>query len=75
MNEIDVKLWLQVINNKMNQIGVEESAMRKYGAVNQAELLAVVSEFFFESPKKMKTEHLSLFMALDRFFLKKIRKI
>jgi Mlc titration factor MtfA (ptsG expression regulator) len=68
MNEIDIKPWLHIINHKMNEIGVGESTIRKYGAANQAEFLAVVSEFFFESPEKMKTEHPALYMALDSFF-------
>lgn len=73
MNEIDIKPWLHIINQKMNEIGMGQSTIRDYGAANQAEFLAVVSEFFFESPDKMKTEHPALFMALDSFFNPKVK--
>ncbi|MFT5779583.1 MAG: Mlc titration factor MtfA (ptsG expression regulator) [Crocinitomicaceae bacterium] len=71
MNEVDIQPWLQMINQKMNQIGVKQSSIRNYGASNKAEFLAVVSEFFFENPEKMKSEHPGLYMALDSFFNKK----
>ena len=68
MKEIDIMPWLHVINQKMNQIGAGQSSIRDYGAANKAEFLAVVSEFFFENPEKMKSEHPALFLALDSFF-------
>jgi MtfA peptidase len=68
MNEIDIKPWLQIMNNKMTDIHSGNSSIRNYGATNQAEFLAVVSEFFFESPEKMKTEHPELYQALDKFY-------
>ncbi len=68
MQEIDIKPWLHVINYKMHEIGNGSSTIRDYGAANQAEFLAVVSEFFFESPEKMKAEHPELYIALDSFF-------
>lgn len=68
MNEIDIKPWLQIINNQMNTIQAGNSSIRNYGSTNHAEFLAVVSEFFFENPKKMKTEHPELYQKLDQFY-------
>lgn len=71
MNEVDIMPWLHIINQKMNEIGEGQSSIRDYGAANNAEFLAVVSEFFFESPEKMISEHPALYSALDSFFNQK----
>ncbi len=71
MNEIDLMPWLSVINRKMKEISIDDSSIRDYGATNEAEFLAVVSEFFFENPERMKLEHPALYNALDSFFNKK----
>lgn len=68
MNEIDIMPWLHVINQKMSEIEGGNSSIREYGAANTTEFLAVVSEFFFENPEKMKTEHPALYNALNSFF-------
>ena len=71
MGEVDIMPWLHVINMKMNEIKEGNSSIRDYGAANKVEFLAVVSEFFFESPEKLKSEHPSLYIALDSFFNEK----
>lgn len=71
MNEVDIMPWLHIINLKMNEIDFGDSSIRDYGAVNQAEFLAVVSEFFFENPDKLRTEHPGLYNALDSFYNEK----
>jgi hypothetical protein len=71
MNEVDIMPWLHLINIKMNEIDFGDSTIRDYGAANQAEFLAVVSEFFFENPEKLKTEHPGLYNALDSFYNEK----
>jgi Mlc titration factor MtfA (ptsG expression regulator) len=68
MNEVDIMPWLHVINMKIKEIDSGQSSIRDYGAANKAEFLAVVSEFFFESPEKMKIEHPALFRALESFY-------
>jgi Mlc titration factor MtfA (ptsG expression regulator) len=70
MNEVDLKPWLHLINIKMNEIDFGQSTIRDYGAANQAEFLAVVSEFFFENPEQLRTEHPGLYLALDSFYNK-----
>ncbi|MDX2361250.1 MAG: zinc-dependent peptidase [Crocinitomicaceae bacterium] len=68
MNEVDIMPWLHIINHKMNEIHNGQSSIRDYGAANKAEFLAVVSEFFFEGPEKMRSEHPGLYSALNSFF-------
>ncbi len=71
MNEIDIMPWLTIINRKMNEIDIGDSSIRDYGASNEAEFLAVVSEYFFENPDKMRLEHPGLYNALNSFFNQK----
>lgn len=68
MKDLDMTPWLYLIHQKIREINDGSSSLRAYGATNQAEFLAVVSEFFFESPEKMKEEHPALYTALDSFF-------
>lgn len=64
----EVMPWLSFINMKMNEISKGNSSIRSYGAANQAEFLSVVSEYFFESPEKLKLEHPNLYQELDKMF-------
>tara|TARA_B100000508_G_scaffold132802_1_gene122088 strand:+ start:46462 stop:47265 length:804 start_codon:yes stop_codon:yes gene_type:complete len=68
MNDVDLMPWLHIINIKMNEIDFGTSTIRDYGAANRAEFLAVVSEFFFENPERLKSEHPGLYNALDSFY-------
>ena len=68
MKEIDVLPWLHLIHQKMEEIERGDSTIRDYGKTNKKEFLAVVGEFFFESPDKMKVEHPALYSALDSIF-------
>jgi len=52
----------------MEEIEKGDSTIRNYGKTDQKEFLAVVSEFFFESPDKMKSEHPALYNALDSMY-------
>lgn len=70
MQEVDIMPWLHIINIKMNEIDFGDSSIRDYGSTNQAEFLAVVSEFFFENPEKLQSEHPGLYNALDSFYNK-----
>jgi Mlc titration factor MtfA (ptsG expression regulator) len=71
MNDVDLMPWLHIINIKMNEIDFGNSSIRNYGTANHAEFLAVVSEFFFESPERLKIEHPGLYNALDAFYSEK----
>ncbi|MFT6502057.1 MAG: Mlc titration factor MtfA (ptsG expression regulator) [Crocinitomicaceae bacterium] len=71
MDDVNIMPWLHVINLKIDDIRKGNSTIREYGATNNVEFLAVVSEFFFESPEKLKSEHPALYLALDNFFNQK----
>jgi Mlc titration factor MtfA (ptsG expression regulator) len=71
MDDVNIMPWLHVINLKIDEIRKGNSTIRNYGATNNVEFLAVVSEFFFESPEKLKSEHPALYLALDNFFNEK----
>lgn len=73
MSEDDITPWLHIIHRKMKEIEGGNSSIRDYGATNRAEFLAVVGEFFFESPEKMKIEHPGLYSALDSIFNPKVQ--
>jgi len=73
MKDVDISPWLHLMHHKMNEIDAGNSSIRKYGASNKAEFLAVAGEFFFESPDKMKAEHPGLYSALDSIFNPKVK--
>ena len=60
--------WLNLIHQEINNITKKKSKLRAYGATNQAEFLAVASEYFFESPERLKKEHPELYKILSRSF-------
>lgn len=72
MQEIDIAPWLNIIHQKMKEIEGGDSTIRAYGKANSSEFLAVASEFFFENPERMKSEHSSLYNVLDSFYNPKI---
>lgn len=64
--------WLKLIHSEMENINKNQSKLRAYGATNQAEFFAVASEYFFESPKRLKKAHPELYAALSKSFKAKI---
>lgn len=68
MNNAFTIPWLKLIHEEMENIHRNRSKLRAYGATNQAEFFAVASEYFFESPERLKKEHPELFKALSKSF-------
>lgn len=68
MRDIDIKPWLHIVKSKMIEIEDGRSSIRDYGATNRAEFLAAAGEFYFESPDKLKSEHPTLYSALESVF-------
>lgn len=60
--------WLKLIHEEMGNINQNKSKLRAYGATNQAEFFAVASEYFFESPERLKKAHPELYTALANSF-------
>lgn len=68
MNHHYLKPWLQMMHNEIKDIMKNRSDIDPYGATNEAEFFAVVSEYFFERPDLLKTKHPELFQMLQRIF-------
>lgn len=60
--------WLKLIHKEMEAINDNKSDIRNYGGTNEAEFLAVASEYFFEQPKLMKKKHPELYKMLKSCF-------
>jgi Mlc titration factor MtfA (ptsG expression regulator) len=63
--------WLQLMQKTMQEIVNGKSDINPYGATNEAEFFAVVSEYFFERPDLFKEKHPELFQLLENIFKKK----
>jgi Mlc titration factor MtfA (ptsG expression regulator) len=60
--------WLQVIKAEIKRIKKGQSDINPYGLTNNAEFLAVVSEYFFDNPEKMNQNHPELYKFLCTIF-------
>ena len=63
--------WLQRIHAEIQLILSGRSDINAYGATNEAEFLAVASEYFFTRPDKLKQNHPELFEMLEMVFERK----
>ena len=60
--------WLQLMHKNINEILAEDSDINSYGATNESEFFAVVSEYFFERPDLLKIKHPELYELLSKIF-------
>ncbi len=60
--------WLKLLHHEMGNIQAGHSDINPYGLKNEAEFFAVVSEYFFENPDKMKRKHQELYAMLEKIF-------
>jgi hypothetical protein len=60
--------WLQLMRKEIELIIKDRSDINAYGATNEAEFFAVVSEYFFERPKLLKEKHPDLYKLLAEIF-------
>lgn len=60
--------WLQLIQKGIKDIIDDRSDINPYGARNQAEFFAVVSEYFFERPDLLQSNHPELYELLVKIF-------
>jgi len=60
--------WLQLMRKEIELILKDRSDINPYGATNEAEFFAVVSEYFFERPKLLKEKHPELYELLSAIF-------
>jgi hypothetical protein len=63
-----IKPWLQLMRQEIKDIYEDNSDINPYGATNEAEFFAVVSEYFFERPELLKENHRELYDMLEKIF-------
>lgn len=61
LNQAFVGPWLHEIKNEIKRIEKGKSDINPYALTNNAEFLAVVSEYFFSNPKKFQKRHPELY--------------
>jgi Mlc titration factor MtfA (ptsG expression regulator) len=60
--------WLHLIKKEMQYIRSGESDINPYAITNNAEFLAVVSEYFFNNPEEFNQKHPELYKILSSFY-------
>ncbi|MBJ2176460.1 zinc-dependent peptidase [Aureibaculum sp. A20] len=60
--------WIDMMNQKLEEIYNDDSDINPYGGTNKAEFFSVASEYFFERPKLLKKKHPELYKSLERIF-------
>jgi Mlc titration factor MtfA (ptsG expression regulator) len=60
--------WLELMQKNIDDIIDDKSDINPYGATNQAEFFAVVSEYFFERPDLLRSKHPELYELLSKIF-------
>lgn len=60
--------WLELMRKEIGLILKDRSDINPYGATNEAEFFAVVSEYFFERPKLLNEKHPELYKLLSEIF-------
>ena len=60
--------WVQLIQSEIKKIMADRSDINPYGATNEGEFFAVVSEYFFERPELLEEKHPELYQLLVKIF-------
>lgn len=60
--------WLSLMHKEMHRINQGHSDINPYATTNEAEFLAVASEYFFEKPAQFKEKHPELYEQLSNIF-------
>jgi hypothetical protein len=68
INQPFVGPWLHEIKEEMKRIEQGDSDINPYALTNNAEFLAVVSEYFFDNPEKFQKRHPELYTMLSAIF-------
>jgi Mlc titration factor MtfA (ptsG expression regulator) len=63
--------WLSLMHKEMHRINAGHSDINPYATTNEAEFLAVASEYFFEKPDQFKVKHPELYQQLSQIFRQK----
>jgi hypothetical protein len=63
-----VARWNELMDSEISKIASGDSAIRDYGATNEAEFFAVSTEFFFEQPALLQAKHPEVYDILSQSF-------
>jgi len=66
--------WLSLMHKNIGEIMKNRSDINPYGATNEAEFFAVVSEYFFERPDLLQEKHPELYELLSVIFRQQPKK-
>ncbi len=61
--------WLKMIHQEMHRIEKGKSDINPYAMTNEAEFLAVASEYFFEKPEQLRKKHPELYKMMSGMFM------
>ena len=65
--------WLQRMRQEIDLIKEDQSDIDAYGASNESEFFAVVSEYFFERPELLQQKHPELYALLLKIFKPQVK--
>jgi len=60
--------WLKMMHQEMHRIAAGKSDIDPYASTNEAEFLAVASEYFFEKPDQLRHKHPEIYQMLSLLF-------
>lgn len=60
--------WLTEVRKEMDKIRQNDSDINPYALTNEAEFLAVASEYFFDAPEKFERKHPELYGYMEKIF-------
>lgn len=63
-----VQPWVKMMHQEVARIEAGHSDINPYAITNEAEFLAVTSEYFFEKPEQFQSKHPELYEMLSRIF-------
>jgi Mlc titration factor MtfA (ptsG expression regulator) len=68
LDKLYILPWTNLVYQEIKKIDKGNSDINPYGASNESEFLAVVSEYFFSQPKQLKQKHPELYGLLEKVF-------
>jgi hypothetical protein len=69
LSKVQVLPWINLVRETINEMRKKRhSDIDLYGATNETEFFAVITEYFFERPDKLKEHHPELFAMLEQMF-------
>lgn len=68
LDKLYILPWTNLVYQEIKKITKGHSDINPYGATNESEFLAVVSEYFFSQPKQLKQKHPELYHLLEKVF-------